>query len=225
MTKRIVTEGFLTWLLGARRLGALLALAFVAGAAGCKASRVGGGPDPTPNTRMADAHQLSLRAQKAQTEGRADEAIELYRRALDLQPNMRGLWNNLGALLIERQAYLDAVEALKREAELSPDDPRPYANIGLAYKEAGFADSMLRYHLMALERDPNWIDSLRGVAQAARRLNKADEKIEETLKRGLMLERDPVWRSVFETERLRVEGQIKEQRENTRVHGAGPKRP
>jgi hypothetical protein len=82
--------------------------------------------------------------------------------------------------------------------------------------DAGFAEKSLTYHQMALDRDANWLDALRGVALASKRLNKADDRILDTLKRGLMLERDPAWRTVFETERLRVEGQIREQQDPSR---------
>lgn len=209
-----------------RRGAALLPLvgALVLACAGC-AQTPGAAGQLTPNERFAEARDLSLRAQKAQKAGKTDQAIDLYRRALDLQPNMRGVWNNLGNLLIEKQAYLDAVEALKREADLSPDDPRPYSNLGLAYYRAGWAEESLRYHQLALERDPYCADSLRGVAQAAQRINRADDKIAEILRRGLMVERDPQWRSVFETERLRVEGQMREQKASNRSRPQGAGNP
>jgi tetratricopeptide (TPR) repeat protein len=202
----------------ARLLLALALIAITAGA-GCKGRR--SEVAPTPNERTAEAFKLSLRGQEAQKAGKADQAIDLYRRALELQPNMRGTWNNLGVLLMKKHAYLDAISALKHEADLSPDDPRPCTNIGVAYLEAGYAEESLRYHLMALDRDPNWVEAIRGVALASRRLNKADEKIAEILKRGLLLEQDPAWRSVLETERMRVEAMLKEQQENSRSRNNG----
>lgn len=207
---------FPRWSCACTPLVCALALAF----AGCSNVPLGAGP--TANERFAEARELSLRAQKAQRAGKTDQAIDLYRRALDLQPNMRGVWNNLGNLLIEKQAYLDAVEALKREADLSPDDPRPYSNLGLAYYRAGWAEESLRYHELALERDPYCSDSLRGVALAAQRINRADDKTAEILRRGLMVESDPQWRAVFETERLRVEGQMREQKANSRTKPPAP---
>ena len=71
---------------------------------------------------------------------------------------------------------------------------------------------------MALDRDANWVPALRGTALAARKLNKSDERLADVMRRGLMIETDPKWREVFQRERVRIEGALREQ-EKARASG------
>lgn len=178
---------------------------------GCKGIDVPPPEGDSPNARMKEAYDLSLKAQEAQKQGKTAEAIEYYQRSVALQPNLRGAWNNLGVLLMEQRMYLNAAEAFKRESDLAPEDPRPLENLGLVYFNAGFADQAMTQYFRALERDPNWIPALRGIALSSRRLVQADQRIADVLRRALMLETDPEWRKIFEQERLRVENQLREQ--------------
>lgn len=168
---------------------------------------------PTPAQRAEEAYKLGLKAQEAERFGRTEEAIDLYRQALDLQPNLRGLWNNLGVLLLSKQRYQESALAFRREAELAPEDPRPYENLGLVHFSAGYSDEALRFYQMSLERNPDHLPSLRGVALAAKRLNRADDALRDQLKRAIMIETDPEWRRLLEVERLRIEGRLRQQDE------------
>lgn len=184
--------------------------------AGCNAQADLNNPETAASNRGAEAYRLSIEAQQAQRAGRPVDAIALYQRAAELQPNMPGVWNNLGGLLMERQLYLDAVTAFKREADISPDDPRPYENLGLAYYEAQHAEESIKFYELALERDPNRVESLRGLARVSRARSTATPKIADHLRRALLLETDPTWRKFFENERIRVENQLREERESGR---------
>ena len=179
--------------------------------AGCHSIPVPPDESDTPNARSKEAYELSLKAQEAQKNGKTEQAIDYYQRAAMLQPNFRGVWNNLGVLLMSQNRFIDAAEAFKREADLAPEDPRPLENLGLVYYTAGFADQAMTYYFSSLDRDPNWVPALRGVALSSRRLVQADQKTADVLRRALMVETDPEWRKVFEQERLRVENQLREQ--------------
>ncbi len=194
---------------------ALFAAALLA-LAGCNAQPDLNNLDTSASNRGAEAYRLSIEAQQAQRAGRPADAIALYQRAAELQPNMPGVWNNLGGLLMERQLYLDAVTAFKREADISPDDPRPYENLGLAYYEAQHAEESIKYYELALERDPNRVESLRGLARVSRARSTATPKIADHLRRALLLETDPTWRKFLENERIRVENQLREEKESGR---------
>jgi len=175
----------------------------------------------SPNARTKEAYELSLKAQEAQKDGRTDEAIDLYQRSVSLQPNLRGVWNNLGVLLMSKNRLLDASEAFKREADLSPEDPRPLENLGLVYYSIGYSKEAMDYYFRSLDRDPNWVPALRGIALSSRRLVQADQRTADVLKRALLVETDLEWRKVFEQERLRVENQLREQLDAERT-GTGP---
>lgn len=151
------------------------------------------------------ALRLATRAQAAADAGDADQAIELYNEALLQDDSLAFAWNNLGLELMDRFAYQDAVLAFTRAADLTPRDPRPMTNAGIAYHRAGFDREALRHFEYALERDPNWIEALRGAGRATRRLHLSDDDALERTRRALLIEPDPKWRSFFERERIRIE--------------------
>ena len=132
----------------------------------------------------------------------------LYQDAVTTYPDLAAAWNNLGVLLMERQDYMAASEALKRAARLSPADPAPLENLGLVYQRAGWSEEALRYYAAALSRDPYHVGALRGAAKAARLLNKADAEALERVRTALMLEKDAGWRMFFERERVRIQSRM-----------------
>lgn len=187
--------------------------------AGCTAD-LNQRPDDSAGQRAIEANRLLSEGVHAQKAGRLDAATDFYKRSVELNPNLSAAWNNLGIVLMEQVRYLDAAAAFKRAAEVStdPNDARPYANLGLVYNDAGFSEQSLQYYQLALDRDPNWLPALRGTALAARKLNKSDDRLAEAMRRGLMVETDIKWRDVFERERLRIDGALREQ-ERSRAAG------
>ncbi len=74
----------------------------------------------------------------------------------------------------------------------------------------GWGEDALRYYQLSLERDPNWLPALRGAAVSAKALLRSSEGGLEIVKRGLLIEQDSQWRRVFESERLRITGELTE---------------
>lgn len=192
-----------------RRGAGCLACAAALLAAGCGSApsrRAAAAPAPA---RDGEANRIALQAQRAQREGDLDRAVELYRQSLRVSDNLPATWNNLGMLLLVRGQYIDSVEAFKRSADLSPTDPRPLHNIGVAYSRAGWEQKAMENYLMALERDPRDLKGLRGSIGSARMLGIADEASLERVRTALMLDTDPDWRRVYEREQSRIDGELK----------------
>lgn len=57
-----------------------------------------------------------------QLDGRTQEAIDLYRKSLDLDSTSGPTWYNLGTALGELDQYDEAIEAFAKAAELEPDN-------------------------------------------------------------------------------------------------------
>ena len=194
--------------------------------AGCASS----GRSATPvaemdqSARIAEAHRLAeLAQQSAEGSSRASasgneekatlerrRAIEYYGRAVTLHDAMGAAWNNLGVLLIEDGRYMDASRALQRAAALSPTDPRPHDNLGLIYHLTGYDEQALRHYEDALERDPNYLNSLRGGVLAASRLSVVNEDIVGWAERGMLIDTDTRWREIFMRERLQFAAMLEE---------------
>jgi len=159
--------------------------------------------------RSGEADAKILQADAASAKGDSDAAVALYREAIVLDRDRYVAWNNLGVELMKRGDYLDAVAALKVAADLSPRDPRPVANIGLAYQEMGWANDALAYYEQALVRDQTFLDALRGYALAEEMLGRGSLESLEQIKRALMIEKDEKWRTFFERRKFRVEALLR----------------
>ncbi len=164
-------------------------------------------PRPAPSEAEA-ANRLALQAQRAQASGDIDRAISLYREAVAKYAGLPPAWNNLGLLLMEKKDYEGALEAFERAAALSPSDPRPLHNAGVACSRAGWDRKALDYYLAALERDPRDLTALRGAAGSTRKLGLADEASLERLRTAIQVDDNPDWRRVYEREQSRIEAAL-----------------
>lgn len=68
---------------------------------------------------------------------RVDEAIQAYRRALDLDPALAIAWNGLSMALRKKGDLDAAIEAAKRLVELEPSDPLSHTNLSILYMSKG----------------------------------------------------------------------------------------
>ncbi len=148
--------------------------------------------------------RLAKEAQRQAERGDKDGAIQTYQRAVSTWRGMPAAWNNLGVLLMEKQDYAGAVGAFKVAAELSPTDPRPLENIAVSYVKSGWATDALRYYGMALERDPNRIESLRGAVRTAEMVRIRDDATLDRIRRALLIESDASYREYFERQQQLV---------------------
>lgn len=165
---------------------------------------------PGNDASFDDALRFDREASAALSRGDFAHAEDLEQRAITIVPSMGSAWNNLGVARLKQRDYLGARDALLRAAELLPTDPRPYENLGHVHNEAGYDAEALQCFRESLGRDPNWLASLRGAARAQKYLLRSDEAGLEIVKRGLYIEKDPQWRHLFESERLRMEADLAE---------------
>jgi len=154
------------------------------------------------------AVETAARASVAADEGRPDEAIELYRKAIGLWNRMPAAYNNLGTLLLARGNRVEAAEAFRVAADLDPRDARPLTNLATLWTDIGYPEDGQPYFLEALQRDPNDLIALRGIVATADLLKRANEQLLEQVRRALLLETDPAWREYLSRQRFRIEQAI-----------------
>jgi tetratricopeptide (TPR) repeat protein len=86
---------------------------------------------------MADARALYKDAFASFLDGRIDDAVAGYRRAVELDPKLALAWNGLSKAL-ERKGDLEgALEAGRRLVELEPDDALSHTNLSQLYQRLG----------------------------------------------------------------------------------------
>ncbi len=124
-------------------LGLLLMLGFPlrAFAVGSGPASVPSAPTPSRSTpapaapRSAEAeYNLGLQHKEAK---RFPEAVENFRRAVDLRQNFPEAWNELGFSLRQSGQYSEALKAYERALQLRPNFPEALEYLGETYVKMG----------------------------------------------------------------------------------------
>lgn len=155
--------------------------------------------------QRAEAREHYTIATKLYNDGKHDEALEEYRKALELDDQLYAAWNNMGQLLMTQNNYADAVNAFQIAASIEPSDPRPLYNIGLAYQRVGWAADAYKSYEQALAREQYYLPAMRGLARSAEMLGSGDRQLLETIKQAQLRETDDQWRDYFRAQYARVE--------------------
>ncbi|MEF7617450.1 tetratricopeptide repeat protein [Aquincola sp. MAHUQ-54] len=86
-------------------------------------------------------------------------AMQCYRRALELSPDLAAAYVNLGALLCEAGHCEEALALYERAAEWAPDDPRVHFNGALALEDLGMDRDAIRSYERCLVLAPYLADA------------------------------------------------------------------
>lgn len=202
--------------------GAMLGVSLLVSVSGCSTNKKDVVTVPAPVAYdTGKAIQLAEQALKAQRGGELDKAISLYKQSINANPELSGVWTNMGVAMMEKQNFAAAAEAFKKALDLSPTDSRPLVNLGVAYLDRGWADQAYIYFSQALDRDPNNIDALRGAVTAAQRCGREDERTLDYIKRLQLIETDPKWKQELGFRRVRLENSLKDRSKGIQM----PSRP
>ncbi len=89
-------------------------------------------------------------------QGRADEAIERYRKALDMDPENANALNGLGyTLACEGRDGARALTCCRKAVDMKPDNPAYLDSLGWAYYKLGYVEEARDYLGRALARAPD----------------------------------------------------------------------
>lgn len=86
--------------------------------------------DPYVKKRSQDAEALFLRSTAHFMVGDTEAGRQDLKRSLEIDPEQRQGWLNLGALAVAEERWDDAVEAFRRAEELDPEAPENDLNLG-----------------------------------------------------------------------------------------------
>lgn len=142
--------------------------------------------------------------QRFEKSKKLDKAIEQYKLAVQTYSESPFAWNNLGRLYMQRQENMEAAQAFEQAARLSPSDPVPVHNMGALYESMGWENDAQRYYSEALQRDPNYVPSLRRSVWLDVSYNKITDLTEQRLKRALALNKDPKWQELLLRAKVRM---------------------
>jgi tetratricopeptide (TPR) repeat protein len=85
-----------------------------------------------------------------QSEGRLDDAIEHYRRAIAIRPDYAPAYGNMGAALRAKGATAEAIATYQRALALRPDYPEAHYNLANALLDDGKPDKAIDHFRKAM---------------------------------------------------------------------------
>jgi tetratricopeptide (TPR) repeat protein len=110
---------------------------------------------------------------------RFDEAVPLLQQIIAKEPGMAMLYTKLGMAQLLLGNSAEAVQALRKVAELTPDPPNVYFNLGNALMRAkDYEGAVAQYKILAA-KDPHFWESHVLLEMAYARLNRVAETIHE----------------------------------------------
>ncbi len=128
-------------------------------------------------------------------QGKLEEAVRLYRQALELQPNAVEAHQNLGNELAAQGKLDEAVRHFERALQLQPNYPEAHNNLGVQLARRGRLDEAIPHWERALELKPGYAEArfnlgvtLAGqgrLAEAVARLEQASRLAAAQAKPGL----------------------------------------
>jgi tetratricopeptide (TPR) repeat protein len=94
----------------------------------------------------------------------ADEIIDAYRKALDLDPKSAGALVNLGTIYFNARNWTDAEKHYQRALEVDPEYALAHFDLANLYDERGNREKALTHYEAALRVSPNYADAHYNVA-------------------------------------------------------------
>ena len=88
--------------------------------------------------------------------GRADEAIEQFKKALKINPRYARAHNNLGIAYTGKGMLKEAIYEYERAIDIDPHHKRAYYNLGVVYFEQGDFDRAMVEFKNAININPNY---------------------------------------------------------------------
>lgn len=116
----------------------------------------------TPLAQRPDATAavMTLAGALADKRNDRDAAIAAYRRALQLDPNLPIVQNNLAYLLLTKGTDLDEARQLAEKAVTATDDVNYHDTLARVYAKAGSRDRAIASFHEVLKRDPNNVQAM-----------------------------------------------------------------
>ena len=100
---------------------------------------------------MSEARAIAREAFSHFAKKEHDEAIRLYRLALDADDRFAIAWNGLSMALSQAGDLDGAIEAARRLAEIEPDDPLSHTNLSRLYLQKGLIEEAEKASAVAMQ--------------------------------------------------------------------------
>ena len=125
-----------------------------------KASEIEGGNQPVVWANLADAYSNAAKEKPSEATNLRQQAIEAYKKAIELKPDDPSLYNNYALVLGYQKQIPEAQAALEKAAQLDPPGAgRYYYNLGAVLVNTGQNEPAGVAFKKAIDADPNYADA------------------------------------------------------------------
>ncbi len=101
-------------------------------------------------------NQILQQATVSHKEGKFNEAVKSYKKAIDLKPDFPEVHYNLGIVLKNLGRLDEAIKSYKKAIDLKPDFCEAYYNLGNTLKNLGILDEAKKNYKKAIELKPDY---------------------------------------------------------------------
>ncbi len=118
-------------------------------------------------------------------EGRTDDAIQNFRRALEIDPTYVVALENLGSAYRQQKRWDEAKRVLERALELSSNDPGANYGLGMIYAQLDDTDRAYEFLQKALAAHPDYPEALNNLGVLYLRTNRraeAEKSFQESIR-------------------------------------------
>src|SRR6266699_3863120 len=127
------------------------------------------------NDRKAGALAYFVEGMAFEENGEMDQALEAYRKVLNVDPGQSDLAARVAALLIQQEDFPKAIDILKDAVKANPNDAEPYRQLAFIYaKYLKKTDQAVDYANRAIALDPRDIEAYQRLCEIE--LAAGDEK-------------------------------------------------
>jgi tetratricopeptide (TPR) repeat protein len=127
--------------------------------------------------RTAEARRHNNAGVMAYHNGQYEKALELFRKAVEIEPAMTEAYNNLGLAYTETNDAKRATEAFRKAIEIEPELAAAYNNLGYVFYRLGSYDEAIEMYNEAIGRSANNSSAYTNLGNAYYKMKRIEDAI------------------------------------------------
>jgi len=130
------------------------------------------------DSRVASSAHFNIGAVRLE-QGKLKDAAELFRQALDEDPDLAEAYNSLGAVYLQEGNSPDAIKCFRRALEIDPNLARAHHNLGYVLARQNALSEAAEHYRRALQIDPRHLITYPALASVLGRQGKPAEAMHQ----------------------------------------------
>ena len=124
--------------------------------------------------KLDDADAYNSKGVALKNQGKSDEALAAFKKAISIEPDCADALNNMGILIQEQGKLGEAIETYKKALAIKPENAEAYLNMGNALQEQGKLEEAIEAYKKALAIKPDFAKAYYNMGSALHEGRKLD---------------------------------------------------